>query len=239
MNIFSPSTEIVLTQQVSRKKRACGLGWRATAVFFVSLFAATVAIPAHAVTPNSEGALYSVKRGAVQEFFVSYADGVSDIAEVGAYSLDVVAQVAQTPVRNAGVPRGLSSAEQSARIAAAVNAAPAGSASVALLAAARAQLGVRQDCTDMVQNALAAIGYTTRRDQGGYDHGIMAFLRYGVVVPHADAQPGDIMIAPGFHVAIYAGNNTAVHGGYSGGNTVENSWRDSNPDTYAYIVRLQ
>lgn len=99
---------------------------------------------------------------------------------------------------------------------------PAGKGSSGLASAALAQLGVSQDCTDMVQNALAAIGLTERRDQGGYDHGVGDFYRYGTPVPLDQAQAGDILIYGG-HVAIYIGNNQAVHGGWSGNNTMIDS----------------
>ena len=96
---------------------------------------------------------------------------------------------------------------------------PSGEGAAGLAAAARAQLGVSQDCTDAVQNALAAIGLTERRDQGGYDHGVGDFYRYGTVVSSGDYAAGDILIYGG-HVAIYVGNGQAVHGGWSGNNTM-------------------
>lgn len=95
---------------------------------------------------------------------------------------------------------------------------PAGSGGSGLAAAALAQLGAGQDCTDLVQNALAAIGVTTRRDQGGYDMGVGDFYGVGSGVS-GDWAPGDILIW-GTHTAVYIGNGQAVHGGYGGFNTV-------------------
>src|SRR5690554_6623121 len=36
---------------------------------------------------------------------------------------------------------------------------------------ALSQLNIAQDCTDLVQNVLAELGLTQRRDQGGFDYG--------------------------------------------------------------------
>lgn len=93
------------------------------------------------------------------------------------------------------------------------------SAGALLLAAALDQEGVPQDCTDLVQNALAAIGYTTRRDQGGFDYGVTDVASsFGVQIPISEAQPGDIATTGpnnGGHVWIILdpATNTGVHGG--------------------------
>ncbi|GAA2839652.1 cell wall-associated NlpC family hydrolase [Leucobacter komagatae] len=102
---------------------------------------------------------------------------------------------------------------------------PAGSGASGLVAAALAQVGVSQDCTDLAQNALAAIGLTERRDQGGYDHGVSDFFRYGASVDYVHGTtalaPGDLLMWPGApHVAVYIGGGQAVHGGWTGGTTV-------------------
>lgn len=111
-----------------------------------------------------------------------------------------------------------------------VSIAPApGNGSAGLLWAARAQLGIAQDCTAMVENALRALGY------GVGDLGPMGFAGYGYQVSPDQAQPGDIMMRGG-HVAIYAGNGVAVHGGFNG-STVETSI-DGSPYNYAIIIRL-
>jgi hypothetical protein len=98
-----------------------------------------------------------------------------------------------------------------------------------ILGAARAQLGVWQDCTALVENSLRALGYSVG------DLGTMSFVSFGTQVHPSDAQPGDIMMRPS-HVAIYAGNGTAIHGGFNG-STVETDGQISNPYSYSIIVR--
>jgi len=102
-------------------------------------------------------------------------------------------------------------------------AAPAAQASAsgkgaAILSAAYAQLGVHQDCTMLVTNALAAVGIHFHDWPAGY-------LSLGDTVPASQAQPGDLIYyADGgggmAHIAVYAGNGMAVHGGFNGNDTV-------------------
>jgi cell wall-associated NlpC family hydrolase len=113
---------------------------------------------------------------------------------------------------------------------------PAGSGASGVLAGAYAQLGWNQDCTDLVQNALAAAGMTTSRLDGGYDMGITDFRRFGTPVASGNYAPGDILIWPGQHVAIYAGNGQAVHGGWGGNQTVVNTaW---SPSSTPEVIRI-
>jgi cell wall-associated NlpC family hydrolase len=88
----------------------------------------------------------------------------------------------------------------------------------AILSAAYAQLGVSQDCTMLVTNALAAVGINYHGWPAGY-------LSLGKTVSAAEAQPGDLIYyadggAGMAHIAVYAGNGQAVHGGYNGNQTV-------------------
>ena len=85
-------------------------------------------------------------------------------------------------------------------------------------AAAMGQIGVYQDCTMLVTNALRAAGI--------YHHGWPAsYLSLGTVVSASQAQAGDIIYyadggAGMAHVAVYAGGGMAVHGGWKGNQTV-------------------
>lgn len=91
-------------------------------------------------------------------------------------------------------------------------AAPAPAGHGGLAGAALAQLGVQQDCTRMVENALAAIGLPVG------DLGPAQFLSVGTIVGGAP-QAGDILVYGNSHVAIALGNGQAVHGGFNGGTT--------------------
>lgn len=116
---------------------------------------------------------------------------------------------------------------------------PAGSGSSGIASAALAQLGWAQDCTDLVQNSLAAVGLATSRENGGYDMGVGSFAAFGTVYSF-DANalaPGDLLIWPGApHAAVYVGGGQVVHGGW-GGNTVLAGLQNHGayPD---YVVRV-
>ncbi|CAM3094749.1 Peptidoglycan endopeptidase RipA precursor [Arthrobacter ulcerisalmonis] len=96
--------------------------------------------------------------------------------------------------------------------------APASNKGAAILSAAYAQLGVVQDCTMLVTNSLAAVGINFHDWPAGY-------LGLGRTVSAAEAQPGDLIYyANGgsgmAHIAVYAGNGQAVHGGFNGNQTI-------------------
>lgn len=79
--------------------------------------------------------------------------------------------------------------------------------------AAKAQIGVNQDCTMLVTNALKAAGINF--------HGWpMEYASLGEWTN--DPVPGDICIYNG-HVALYIGGGKAVHGGWMGYTTVEST----------------
>lgn len=96
---------------------------------------------------------------------------------------------------------------------------PASGQGQAILSAAEGQIGVNQDCTALVSNALAAVGIN--------HHGWPAsYKSLGTPVSAAEAQAGDIAYyadggAGVAHVAIYAGNGQAIHGGWNGNQTVK------------------
>ena len=76
--------------------------------------------------------------------------------------------------------------------------------------AALAQVGVFQDCTMLVTNALKAVGI----DFHGWPE---EYLSLGPAT--SDPVPGDIVVYQG-HVALYIGDGKAVHGGWNGNETV-------------------
>ena len=101
--------------------------------------------------------------------------------------------------------------------ASASSAAPAGASGSVIANAALAQVGVSQDCTSLVRRAIAAAGLTYT--------GMANLSSLGPVIPRSQASPGDIIYyANGgtgtAHIGIYIGGGRAVHGGWSGYNTV-------------------
>lgn len=108
-----------------------------------------------------------------------------------------------------------------------------------ILAYAQSQVGTSGiDCTDFVQNALAAAGLTTSRFDGGYDYGPMGFAVFGTAIDPSQAQPGDLLLKEG-HVGIYAGNGMAYHGGWNGkADVVAYTNVQADPYGYAMVIRV-
>ena len=109
-----------------------------------------------------------------------------------------------------------------------------GNKAAAIYQAALAQLGVAQDCTMLVTNALKAVGINFHDWPAGY-------MSLGTVVPASQAIPGDLIYYPnggmGFaHIAVYAGNGQAVHGGWNGNQTVVNT---ANVGSGAVYIRVR
>jgi peptidoglycan DL-endopeptidase CwlO len=93
--------------------------------------------------------------------------------------------------------------------AAPVAAPAAGGINATMVSSAYAQIGMIQDCTRLVENALNAAGIPVG------DLGPMQFMNYGTVV--TDPQPGDMVMQPG-HVGIYVGNGQVLSSGLNGKN---------------------
>lgn len=103
----------------------------------------------------------------------------------------------------------------------------------AVAEAAKSQVGVRQDCTMLVTNALRARGISFHGWPKDY-------LSLGHTVSAEEARPGDIVYYAsngmgGSHVAIYLGNGRAVHGGWEGGTTAEFGTELPNASSPLYI----
>ena len=96
-----------------------------------------------------------------------------------------------------------------------------------LVSAAYAQLGVRQDCTMLVTNALAAAGINFHGWPAGY-------FSLGYTVSSAEARPGDLIYyddagAGVPHIALYIGNGMAIHGGWQGSTKIAPAYVGSGP----------
>ncbi|WP_181034541.1 LysM peptidoglycan-binding domain-containing protein [Arthrobacter sp. 08Y14] len=89
-----------------------------------------------------------------------------------------------------------------------------------MLNSAYAQMGAAQDCTVLVEVALRAAGHSVG------DLAPAQLAAYGT--PVSDPQPGDIIYyadgGMGFaHIAIYVGDGQAIHSGWNGNQTVQQS----------------
>ena len=104
----------------------------------------------------------------------------------------------------------------------------------AIYQAALSQVGAIQDCTMLVTNALKAVGIN-------YHNWPIGYMSLGTVVSASEAQPGDLIYyangGTGYaHIAVYAGNGKAVHGGWLGNQTVLNT---ANVGSGAVYIRVK
>lgn len=89
----------------------------------------------------------------------------------------------------------------------------------AIANAAKAQIGVNQDCTMLATNSLKAVGINF--------HGWpKEYLQLGQVISANEAKPGDLIYYASngmgqSHIAVYIGNGQAIHGGWNGYTTVQ------------------
>lgn len=221
-------TEITLATAPAPRKRSIKHTLRAAGAGVVSAaMVGAFALPVYAASeplPDAEAAhamLLSV---------VSTSSGSSLAAGAALNNLDVqsLSTVASTTI---AVPSHLPTAEEqpvvvveevieettvAARSAFDI---PAGAGASGIVNAAYAQIGIGQDCTDLVQNSLSALGIVTPRLQGGPDLGtsVGTWAQFGYQVSDGSYAPGDILIWPGYHVAIYVGDGMAIHGGWTNG----------------------
>ena len=103
----------------------------------------------------------------------------------------------------------------------------------AIYQAALSQVGAIQDCTMLVTNALKAVGIN-------YHNWPIGYMSLGTVVSASEAQPGDLIYyangGTGYaHIAVYAGNGKAVHGGWLGNQTVVNTANVGSGDVYILV----
>lgn len=249
---FKQSTDLVVAEvapkrSASTMKRVAKMAGAAALSFGL---VGTFSIPAYAVAPQTEGAP-DLSFAAQQSLETVDAASIplELVAPEGEVDSAIIAEEEEAAAEEAAAEAAREAEEVAAARAAATQAAavtkatvksadvPAGVGAQGLVSAALAQLGTNQDCTDLVQNALAAIGATQRRDQGGYDHGVSDFYQYGTPVTDGNYAPGDILIWAGApHVAVYIGNGQAVHGGWQGNQTVvaEYYYPSATPD----VIRL-
>ena len=147
-----------------------------------------------------------------------------------------VAKAAEKPVATPAVATAAPTvtAKTQAPAAAATTQVASSNKGAAIYQAALAQLGTFQDCTLLVTNALKAVGINFHDWPAGY-------MSLGTVVPASQAQPGDLIYyANGglglAHIAVYAGNGQAIHGGWNGNQTALNT---ANVGSGAVYIRVK
>ncbi len=235
----SPSTEVAQSVNSKNTKVTPGRSVRAAKAGLASVFAmgllSVAAMPAYAESAMEDSIAFALKTQP-QQLIAAEAD---DPNRAG-ITVESVLQEIEVEEPATELAEGGNAASYSAPQID-LPAIPSGSKSAALVRAAFNQLGVDQDCTDAVQNALAEIGLFQRRDQGGYDLGPMAFAQFGTPIHPSQAAPGDILLRPG-HVFVYTGNNTGIHGGWPGVGgglmtTTDSSEAWSSPYNYT-VIRL-
>lgn len=212
--------------QSSSRDRSFSRGLRAAGAAAISVaMVGVLALPAYAGPTVTQG------QGGLDPAIQAQALSTSEFAALAVPA--ALPTAAEQPLPAAVA---LAVAENPGRATAPTVDAAASATGHAIVDAALAQLGVLQDCTDLVQNSLAELGLVLRRDRGGYDHGTISLQQFGVPVTDGQWAPGDILGWPGSpHVAIYIGEGLAVHGGM-GGSTVIASATDYF-GVPAYVVR--
>lgn len=173
----------------------------------VAMIGSIAPAQASAQAPAASGAVHSAPAHAAPASYSTYAGWAAPTLQP-----TVTAQSYAAPAAQPAAP----AAERTV--------APQSSASgkgATISSAAMGQLGVAQDCTALVTNALRAAGIN--------HHGWPAsYLGLGTQVSAAQAKPGDLVYyADGgmgtAHIAVYIGGGKAVHGGWNGGTTVVDS----------------
>ena len=188
--------------------------------------------PKATVTPTVEPAATPAK---VEEKAATPAVPVAEAKkEVAAPKAEVKAETkpATTPAVATAAPT--VTAQAAAPAAAATTQVASSNKGAAIYQAALSQLGVFQDCTLLVTNALKAVGINFHDWPAGY-------MSLGTVVPASQAQPGDLIYyANGgmglAHIAVYAGNGQAIHGGWLGNQTALNT---ANVGSGAVYIRVK
>ncbi|GAB5077868.1 NlpC/P60 family protein [Arthrobacter sp. AD-310] len=208
---------------------AGGVGRQAAVIAAASGLVLTSGIAANAADANIQrdsAPASALEVESAIEAPISAASTIAITFEKPAVTTSPAPVVEEEPVVEEAAPAPVAEAPAAPKVTATVSAAsapaaPAASASgkgAAILSAAYAQLGVMQDCTMLVTNSLAAVGINFHDWPAGY-------LSLGRTVSAAEAQPGDLIYyadggAGVAHIAVYAGNGQAVHGGYNGNQTV-------------------
>lgn len=215
----NPSTEVVAAapKAASTSAKAKKIARVGGAAAFTFAMFGTLALPAYAFNqPTEEIAPVAAE---VQTFNVTAGPALVEIDDIPLEVDTSVADQERLEKERADAEKAAEErkTQDNAAKAAAVDI-PAGVGAGGIVSAALAQLGVAQDCTALVENALRAVGISVG------DLAPAQFAAYGPTVAYVhgstELAPGDILIWGNAHVAIYAGGGSVVHGGWDGFTTV-------------------
>ncbi|WP_336991011.1 NlpC/P60 family protein [Leucobacter sp. VD1] len=221
----NPSTELVASGDAAQPtaKKAKRIAQMAGAAALSFGLVGTFSLPAYATAPESQGLIDGYQAPAQSLQTVQVDETVVPIAAPeGAVSAEAIEQERQQKESEEAAKRTEEVKTQTSSSFSGKDI-PAGVGAQGIVAAALAQLGVMQDCTALVEKSLRAVGIPA--GDLGTQVGEYTALG-GTLVEGGDYAPGDVLIWPGRHVAVYIGNGQAVHGGYGGNQTVVDSYNN-------------
>jgi cell wall-associated NlpC family hydrolase len=222
-----PKTNSIAVIAKAVSSNAGGVGRQAAVIAAASGLVLTSGIAANAAQPTAQrvsdaSSTLNVQDAAAQnvkaDSSVKISFAKSDVTSTPAPAKPVVEVKSNNVVAtNAAGNAGTLAATPAAAVDVAAKPAVASGIGATIVSAAYAQLGVHQDCTALVSNAIAAAGIFYHGWPAGY-------LSLGRTVSAAEAQPGDLIYYDNAgagvpHIAVYIGNGQAIHGGFNGGNT--------------------
>ncbi|WP_205547997.1 NlpC/P60 family protein [Leucobacter sp. wl10] len=201
----------------------------------------TFSIPAYALAPEPEGAPDGVATSQTLQTVSFEETALPLTAPEGEVGAEILAQEQKAAEEKAAAERAAKQQREQAAAAqppqgggaAPGQDVPAGAGAQGIVNAALAQLGQYQDCTRLIERALQAIGIPAG-DLGTQvaEHTALG----GVLVTDGSYAPGDVLVWPGQHTAIYLGNGQAVHSGWGGNQTVIATY--ASPSATPYVVRF-
>ncbi|HEV7167308.1 MAG TPA: NlpC/P60 family protein [Micrococcaceae bacterium] len=222
-----PKTNSIAVIAKAVSSNAGGVGRQAAVIAAASGLVLTSGIAANAAQPTAQrvsdaSSTLNVQDAVAQnvkaDSSVKISFAKSDVTSTPAPAKPVVEVKSNNVVAtNAAGNAGTLAATPAAAVDVAAKPAVASGIGATIVSAAYAQLGVHQDCTALVSNAIAAAGIFYHGWPAGY-------LSLGRTVSAAEAQPGDLIYYDNAgagvpHIAVYIGNGQAIHGGFNGGNT--------------------
>ncbi|MDQ6753525.1 MAG: NlpC/P60 family protein [Actinomycetota bacterium] len=232
----APKTSSIAVIAKAVSSNAGGVGRQAAVIAAASGLVLTSGIAANAAPPTAERVSDASSTMNIQDAgakAITAASSIqipfakSEVTSSPAPAKAVVAAKSNTIVATNGAAGATTNVALASTTDVAAKPAIASGVGAAIVSAAYAQLGVHQDCTALVSNALAAAGINYHGWPAGY-------LSLGRTVSEAEAQPGDLVYYDNAgagvpHIGVYVGNGKAVHGGFNGSTVLASVYLGSGP----------